>query len=465
MENLVLHSEKETAKGLEYRMIVMKFGGTSVQNAEHINKVIAIAQGSLDKSPIVIASALAKVTDTLQNIAYLSEQGKDGEARQLIKDLKERHIAEAEELLKGANRENCLKTLTQYFSSLESISRGLCLLKERTLRSNDVILSFGERFSTLLIACRAQQLGIRTVLLDSRQLIITDDNFTNAYPIFELTNERVRGQIKPEKGVMYVAQGFIASTVDGITTTLGRGGSDYTATIIGAAVDSEEVQIWTDVNGIMTSDPRVVSKAFTIPEITYKEAAELAFFGARVIHPSTIQPAVNKNIPVIVKNTRNPAAPGTKITSENKSAGLKAIAFKQGITLVNITSSRMLLAYGFLRKIFEVFEKYKTAVDLISTSEVSVSVTIDQLDRLDEITNDLTGIANVNVETEMSIICLVGQELWRDSLFISRVFECLHDIPINMVSLGASDTNLSLVVPTKKYKDAVQKLHKLFFEK
>jgi len=445
-------------------MIVMKFGGTSVQNAAYIDKVLNIAKSVLDKAPVLVASAMAKVTDTLQNIACLAEQGKDKEYRLLMKELKARHIAEAQTLLNGENGAQCIQILEQYFSSLESIARGLCLLRERTARSNDLILSFGERFSTLIIAGRARETGIPVVLLDSRDFIKTDDNFTNAYPFFEHTNARIREYIKPLSGTLYIAQGFIGSTMDGITTTLGRGGSDYTATIIGAALDAEEVQIWTDVDGIMTSDPLIVQKAVTIPVITYKEAAELAFFGAKVIHPSTIQPAVNKNIPVIVKNTENPQAAGTRITSDDIQAGLKAIAFKKGITLLNITSSRMLLAYGFLRRIFEIFEKYKTAVDLISTSEVSVSVTIDQTDRLNEITGELAGIASVSVEKEMSIICLVGQELWKDSIFISRVFEALSSIPISMISLGASDTNLSMVVPAEHCHDAVRKMHKLFFK-
>jgi aspartate kinase len=442
----------------------MKFGGTSVQNAGCINKVLSIAQHALDKAPVLVASAMAKVTDTLQNIACLAEKGRDKDYRLLVKELKARHISEAESLLAAENRTQCAQTLDQYFSSLESIARGLCLLRERTPRSNDLILSFGERLSTLIIFYRAREMGIPAILLDSRDFIKTDDNFTNAYPVFEHTNSKVREYITPQSGTLYITQGFIGTTMDGITTTLGRGGSDYTATIIGAALDAEEVQIWTDVDGIMTSDPRIVQSAVTIPSITYKEAAELAFFGAKVIHPSTIQPAVNKNIPVIVKNTENPQAAGTRIAADNIKTGLKAIAFKKGITLVNITSSRMLLAYGFLRRIFEIFEKYKTAVDLISTSEVSVTVTIDQTERLNEITGELAGIANVNVEKEMSIICLVGQELWKDSIFISRVFEVLRSIPISMISLGASDTNLSMVVPTEHCHDAVQKMHRLFFK-
>ncbi len=445
-------------------MIVMKFGGTSVKDAGRMDKVLDIAQAVSDRAPVVVASAMAKVTDTLQSIARLSEQGKEREAKQLLKELKARHVSEAGKFLTAENKEQCFNTLNEYFRSLESIAKGLCLLKELTPRSNDAILSFGERFSTLLLFYRTKERCIKAILLDSRDFIKTDDTFTNAYPIFELTNEKIRQMIKPQAGTMYIVQGFIASTKDGITTTLGRGGSDYSATIIGAALAADEVQIWTDVDGIMTSDPRVVSKAFTIPVITYKEAAELAYFGAKVIHPSTIQPAVNSNIPVVVKNTENLQTAGTKITSGIPNGGLKAIAFKEGITLVNITSSRMLLAHGFLRRIFEVFEKYRTSVDLISTSEVSVSVTVDQTEQISEISEELADIASVVVEKNMSIICLVGQELWKDSIFVSQVFESLSAVPIRMISLGSSDTNLSLVVPTQFSNDAVQKLHQHFFK-
>jgi aspartate kinase len=445
-------------------MIVMKFGGTSLKDAEHMDKVLDITEAVLKRSPVIVASAMADVTDFLQRIALLSEQGKEREAKQLLKDLKKRHDTEVNKLLTAENKELCLQTLAEYFNSLESIAKGLCLLKERTLRSNDAILSFGERLSTLLLFHRAIERDLNAILLDSRDLIITDNNFTNAYPIFELTNEKIRNAIKQKADTVYITQGFISSTKDGITTTLGRGGSDYSATIIGAALAAEEVQIWTDVDGIMTSDPRVVSKAFTISAITYKEAAELAYFGAKVIHPSTIQPAVNLNIPVVVKNTENIHAAGTKITSRIIERGLKAIAFKESITLVNITSSRMLLAHGFLRRIFEVFEKYKTSVDLVSTSEVSVSVTIDQTDRISEISEELTDIASVLVEKDMSIICLVGQELWKDSIFVSQVFGSLSDVPIRMITLGSSDTNLSLVIPAQFSKEAVQKLHRHFFK-
>jgi aspartate kinase len=270
--------------------------------------------------------------------------------------------------------------------------------------------------------------------------------------------------LKPRPGRLAVLQGFIGSTPEGATTTLGRGGSDYTATIIGAALKADEVEIWTDVNGIMTSDPRIVKNARTISQISYKEAAELAYFGAKVIHPATIQPAINLGIPVWVKNTFRPEEEGTKIVPRIPANGLKAIACKKGITLINVSSSRMLLAYGFLRKIFETFEKHQTPVDLIATSEVSVSMTIDNPSSVNAIKKDLEEIGTVGVEADKSIVCLVGQDLWKDTVFLSRVFQCLKSTPVRMISLGSSDINLSFVVPESNTEDCVRRLHDEFFE-
>jgi aspartate kinase len=300
-------------------------------------------------------------------------------------------------------------------------------------------------------------------LFDSRELVKTDDNFTAAVPIEDLTNRLISSHVRTKPGMVAIMQGFIASTTGGAPTTLGRGGSDYTATIVGAALRAEEVQIWTDVTGIMTPDPRIAKTARTIDKISYREAAELAYFGAKVIHPSTIQPAVNLSIPVWVKNTFRPEEAGTCITANVPGIGLKAIACKKGITLVNISSSRMLLAYGFLRRIFEIFEKYQTAVDLIATSEVSVSVTIDNSSAINAIARDLSEIGTVGVESDKSIICLVGQDLWKDTTFLARTFSSLKGTPVRMISLGSSDINLSVVVPVETTDAAVRTLHDEFF--
>jgi aspartate kinase len=444
-------------------MIVLKFGGTSVQNAEMMDATLSIVADQIDRAPVLVSSAMSKVTDQLQEIAKLVGTGKDGEAEAVLAPVEERHLACARSFLTGQNLSRCESDLAATFGELRAIMKALAMLKDWSKRSNDAILSFGERLSTIILVHRAHERGIEAELFDSRELVKTDDNFTSAVPIEDLTNRLISSRVRPRPGTMIILQGFIASTTGGATTTLGRGGSDYTATIVGAAIRAEEVQIWTDVTGIMTSDPRIVKNAKTIDKISYREAAELAYFGAKVIHPSTIQPAVNLGIPVLVKNTFLPAEDGTRIIPSVPGSGLKAIACKKGITLVSISSSRMLLAYGFLRRIFEIFEKYQTPVDLIATSEVSVSVTIDNPAAVNSIARDLSEIGTVGVETEKSIICLVGQDLWKDTAFLARVFASLKHTPVRMISLGASDINLSLVVPVEATDESVRNLHAEFY--
>ena len=325
------------------------------------------------------------------------------------------------------------------------------------------MLSFGERLSTTLLYYRALDEGVNAEYIDAREIVKTDDSFSSARLLEKESYREIKKTVRPSKGRLIITQGFIASTLNGITTTLGRGGSDYTATIVGAALGADEVQIWTDVNGIMTCDPRLVNKAKTLKEISYKEAQELAYFGARVIHPATIQPAIEKNIPVVVKNTQNPKAAGTRIISSETGKGVKAIAFKKGITVINVISSRMLLAFGFLKKIFEIFEKYKTSVDLISTSEVSVSITVDNTFSIKNITEELSLIGSVSVEEKNTIVSLVGLGVWKRPETLSLVFNALKTIPIRMVSLGSSDINLSFVVPDKRADETVQLLHNVFF--
>jgi aspartate kinase len=444
-------------------MIVMKFGGTSVQNAKMMDATLDIVERQLERAPVLVSSAMSKVTDQLQEIARLVGAGKEEEAAAILAAIEERHHGCASEFLSGDSLEKCAADLERVCIELRAFIKALAMLKEWSKRSNDAILSFGERLATIVLFHRARQRGMSAELFDSRELVKTDENFTSAAPIEDLTSKNISTRVRPRPGTVSILQGFIASTTSGATTTLGRGGSDYTATIVGAALRAEEVQIWTDVTGIMTSDPRIVKSARTIDQISYREAAELAYFGAKVIHPSTIQPAVNLGIPVWVKNTFRPDDAGTRIIPSISGTGLRAIACKKGITLISISSSRMLLAYGFLRRIFEIFEKYQTPVDLIATSEVSVSVTIDNPSAVSSIARDLSEIGTVGVDAEKSIICLVGQELWKDTAFLARVFSSLKSTPVRMISLGASDINLSLVVPVECTDDSVRSLHEEFF--
>ncbi len=445
-------------------MIVMKFGGTSVQNTEMIDCAIRIAEKQLDRSPLLISSAMGKTTDKLVAISQAAVAGDTELAFSIYNEIKANHFMAINSFLSGANLQFATERAEALFEELASLTKGLSMLRECSPRSTDAVLSFGELLSTIIIAARARELGINCTLLDSRKLVKTDDNFTAAVPLMDKTGELIRGAVTPAPGKLYVAQGFIATNLDGATTTLGRGGSDYTATIYGSSLDAEEVQIWTDVNGIMTSDPRIISDARTIETVSYDEAAELAFFGAKVVHPSTIVPAVDREIPVLVKSTRDPDGVFTTIAPSSGKTGLKAISTKKNITLIEIKTGRMVNAYGFLAKIFSVFEKHQTSVDIVTTSEVSVSMTIENQSKLHAIIEDLNHFGRVSVEDDKSIVCLVGQDLWQDSTVISKLFQTLEGMPIRMISLGASRINLTLVVPESHCDEALKRIHTEFFK-
>ena len=441
----------------------MKFGGTSVQSAEMINSAISIAQNQLDRAPLLVSSAMGKTTDKLVAISQAAVSGDAETAFSIFDDLRNSHMETISSFLTGDNLQFATARAEELFEELRSLTRGLSLLRECSPRSTDAILSFGELLSTTIIAARAREIGIETVLLDSRKLVKTDDNFTSASPLMEKTGELIRGAVTPASGRLYVAQGFIATNMNGATTTLGRGGSDYTATIYGSALGAEEVQIWTDVNGIMTTDPRVIADARTVEVVSYDEAAELAFFGAKVVHPSTIVPAIDREIPVLVKNTKDPDGVYTTIAPSSGKTGLKAISTKKNITLIEVKSGRMANAYGYLSRLFSVFEKHQTSIDIVTTSEVAVSMTIENTSNIDEIVADLSTLGSVSVEKDKSIVCLVGQDLWQDSMVTARIFNILGGMPVRMISLGASRINLTLVVPQTHTEEAVRKLHAGFF--
>lgn len=444
-------------------MIVMKFGGTSVGSPQVINQALDLAVLELPRAPVLVASAMSGVTDTLLALKDQAVKGGIADARKNLDELYVRHNEAAEAMLTGNLLSGARKRIDRLFEELSGLVRGLYLLRECTSRSSDAILAFGELLSTTLLAYRARERGIACDFADARDFILTTEDFTAASPIFSKTSRLIQEKLKPQPGFLIITQGFIGRTEKGVTATLGRGGSDYTASIIGAALKAEEIQIWTDVNGIMSCDPRVVPEARTVESISYEEAAELSYFGAKVVHPSTIQPAVELSIPVLVKNTNDPKGSCTVIHKKNEQKGLLALAGKRNVTLINITSSRMLNAYGFLNRIFSIFEHHKTSVDLIATSEVSVSVTIDNTAHLEGIIHDLSEIGSVNAEPEKAILCLVGRGLWRDPVFLTRVFRSLGNVPIRMISLGASDINLSLVVPDKMLDNSLRTLHGEFF--
>lgn len=444
-------------------MVVLKIGGTSMGGAERMERALDIAAAELDRAPLMVCSAMGGVTDRIIEAYSLAERGRWGDAEAVFESIRDDHLRCADELLGGDVPSSAAAGLEDMFSQFASLLKGVGLLMDASPRSRDAMLSFGERFSTLLIHARAEQRGMEADLLDARRLIRTDEAFTAARPDMEASFALTAERAVPAKGRLIITQGFIASSASGVTTTLGRGGSDYSASILGAALGAREIQIWTDVDGIMTSDPRIVPEAVTVPEITYAEAGELAFFGAKVVHPATIQPAVSRGIPVLVKDTGAPERGGTRIAADAGKPGLKAISAKTGVTLVSVASSRMLEAHGFLRRIFAIFDAAETPVDLVATSEVSVSMTIDDTGALKGILEKLEVLGEVSVESAQAIICMVGRGLWKDPQFTARAFGALEHLPVRMISLGASEVNLSLVVPEYRAEEALKRLHAELF--
>lgn len=445
-------------------MVVMKFGGSSVRDGAWIDRVLDIAHGRLQEAPLLVSSAMGKTTDALVAVAEAAAAGESASAFGGVEKLRAAHLESCEKLLSGEHRQSVLRRVEELFGELGSLVQGLTLIRECTPRTYDALLAFGEILSTTIISHRAEERGIETELLDSRKLVVTDESFTAATPDFDETGRKIRAAVSPAPGRLYVAQGFIGATPSGVTTTLGRGGSDFTATIFGAALGAEQVEIWTDVDGIMSCDPRIVPEARSITRLSYDEASELAYFGAKVVHPYTILPAVELAIPVQVRNTGNPDHPGTTITADIEGGGFQALAGKNGITVITVHSSRMLNAYGFLSRLFRVFEEERVSVDLVATSEVSVSVTVDQKELPRRLEEKLREFGRLTVERDKGILSLVGRDLWKDSAFLTRVFTSIgQDIPVRLISLGSSDINLSLVIPAERSAEAMRRLHREFF--
>ncbi len=439
-------------------MIVMKFGGSSLASNEAIDRVASIVASRKDRRPVVVVSAMGKTTDRLLAIADAAVAGQRDEARRLLVELEQYTLQEGDSV--GGRIEEC-------FRELAELVGGLAVLGELTPRSIDAISSYGERMSSLIVAEKFRRRGLSAAHADSRRLIITDERHTQAAPLFDVTYAKLAEALPPllESHDVVVMGGFIGTSASGITTTLGRGGSDFTASIVGAALGAEEIQIWTDVDGMLTTDPRIVKEARRINVISFAEASELAYFGAKVLHPSTLLPAIDKNIPVRVLNSHRPEVPGTRIVADRVPCSnvVKAISCKRNVTVVNISSTRMLGAHGFLRRIFEVFEHHHTSVDMVSTSEVSVSATIDNPKALAAIRRELEQFSRVDVEDKQAIVCLVGDNIRYTPGIAARVFRALDGINIRMISQGASVLNLGFVVADADADKAVAALHREFF--
>jgi aspartate kinase len=440
-------------------MIVMKFGGTSVESAEAITRVAGIVRERLDQKPVVVVSAMGKTTNKLLAIAADAVAGELKSALDKLNELREFHLRESA----GLDTQDVVEA---HFQDLDALVRGLAVMRELTPRATDAISAYGERISSLIVAAHLRRCGMNAIHVDSRSVIVTDRRHTQAAPIFEDTYRRLRETLIPVlDDSVVVMGGFIAANEDGVTTTLGRGGSDYTASIVGAGIGAEEIQIWTDVDGMLTADPTVLPTAYRVKVCSFTEAAELAYFGAKVLHPATVLPAIEKNIPVRILNSRRPEVEGTLIVSDPPpgSTPIRSIACKRNITLLNIVSTRMLMAHGFLRRIFEVFDRYETSVDMLATSEVSVSLTIDNTRSLAEIRSELEMFAEVSIEENLAIVCLVGENIRRCDSVAARAFAALDGVRPRMVSQGASQLNLSMVVAAADLQRAVESLHREFF--
>ena len=449
--------------------IVMKFGGTSVADAHAFENVARIVASQRSVAPVVVLSAMSGVTDALLAATVAAGEGRADDAIASLEETFHRHRKTAEQLLTATTAEAFSKQVDNAANQINELLRSSADNPLRRRPTQDAVLAYGEILSSGLLTELLNERGANAQHVDARRCILTDDEYTCAMPLMPDTLFKTRDMLAPviESGRIPVLGGFIASTAEGTTTTLGRGGSDYTAALIGAALTADEIQIWTDVTGVLTADPRVVPEAQTVERLSYAEASELAYFGAKVLHPKTIQPAIEGSIPVRICNSRAPEQIGTLVgpQTETTDRTIKAIAHKSGVTTVQITSARMLGAYGFLRALFEVFERHKTVVDVVATSEVSVSLSLDDASALPVIVTELEQLGTVRVEKGCAIVCVVGEGLRGTPGIAARVFSAISNINVTLISQGASSINFTFAIEEDRVEEAVRRLHHEFFGK
>ena len=461
--------------------VVMKFGGTSVADAEAIGRLLSIVTATmrtLDVPPVVVVSATSGTTDQLLALASDAQRGSDGVDAGVDRVLT-RHLDLVNVLTTGERASALAALVTRDLEDLRAVLTAISILRESSPRSLDAVAAVGEIVSSRIVAAAFEEAKVRAAWVDARRALVTNDQHTAALPLALETRGAVEREIVPHllEGRVPILGGFVGSTSSGATTTLGRGGSDYSAALMGAGVhgltgprgarlECREIQIWTDVDGMLTADPRVVDGPAVVERLSFAEASELAYFGAKVLHPSTILPAVSDDIPVRILNSRRPNGEGTRITAERSSSGraVAALACKRRVTVVEITSTRMLMAHGFLRRLFQVFETYHTAVDVVTTSEVSVSVTVDDDRQLPEIVAALEEFADVSVEKDMAILCAVGDNLTTDPRLAIRLLSALEGVTLRMVSQSASRRNVTVVVSDRDVAAAMTRLHEAAFD-
>ena len=431
-------------------MKVLKFGGTSVGSPERMKGVAQLINDG-DKK-IVVLSAMSGTTNSLVEISdYLHKNNPEG-ANEVINNLERKYKQHVSELYSTDEyKEKTWALLKDIFNGIRSFTKDIF-----TAFEEKVILAQGELMSTNMVTNYLLEQGVNVVLLPALEYMRTDKN---GEPDLKYIKNKLADQLEMHPDAdLYITQGYICRNAYGEVDNLQRGGSDYSASLIGAAVNASEIQIWTDIDGIHNNDPRIVERTSPVRQLHFEEAAELAYFGAKILHPTCIQPAKFANIPVRLLNTMEPSAPGTLISNDTELGKIKAVAAKDNITAIQIKSGRMLLAYGFLRKVFEIFESYQTSIDMICTSEVGVSVSIEDTKHLKEIINDLKKYGIVTVDHDMCIICVVGDLRWENVGFEAKALDAMREIPVRMISFGGSDYNISFLVSKDDKKRALQSL-------
>ena len=449
-------------------MIIMKFGGTSTQDATAITNVVGIVKRHLADRPVIVISAIARATNALEQAGKFAADGNAGEADSMLTELLDRHHAINFSVIKDTvRRAHIQQAIHAAHEELKELVRGVAILRELTPRTLDTFYAFGELLSSRLVAGALEEHGVPSLWLDTKEFMVTDDSFNRAQPMMDLVEVRLQGIAGPaiEKGIVPVTQGFIGATSSGRRTTMGRESSDYSAAVIGAALRASDIQIWTDVDGILTADPRVVVSPLKVKVLSFEEAFELSFFGAKVLHPGTMLPAIERNIPIHIYNSKRRNSSGTRVTSEHSSGRsiVKSIAYKRGVTLLSVVPSKRSGQYSFWESIYNILTKHGAMAQLTSTSEHKFSCVLDGKANVEALSHDLAELGQVEMATGRAIVCIVGSNLQQSSRLQMRMFASLEGVDVGFISYGSSTSNISFVVNDDKVLDAVRALHDEFF--
>jgi len=450
-------------------MIVMKFGGTSTQDAEAMRNVVRIVRAHLERRPILVISAIAQATNMLEQTGMLAGQGKAGEARDVLLKLFDRHYTIVDTLVSDRQRHAELRKIITYsFHELEELVKGLAIVRELTPRMLDTFYCYGEILSSRIITAALQEDGVAAEWLDTKDFLLTDENFNRASPVWHTIEERLSSIALPliEQGIVPVTQGFIGVTASGQRTTMGRESSDFSAAIVGTVLHAEDIQIWTDVDGVLTADPCIVAAPKKIKTLSFEEAYELSYFGAKVLHPKTILPAVEKNIPVHIFNSRRPHLSGTKIAASAHSSvvAIKSVAYKRNVVVIAVTPKRRLSQYMLWEHIHNILTQHDAVANMTVTSEYSYAFVLETTNRVEAILDHLREIGVVTRLPEKGIVCLVGANLRQSPTIVNRIFHSVAEFGITMISFGASSSNVSFVVDDAAVPEVVRKIHAEFFE-